>query len=67
MLQSVPFSPCPGEAGLATYRLPHAQVLEVAFTVYNGEAIVAQYERPASVGDSPAALAALRQAVCYAL
>ncbi len=67
LVRSIPFPSCPGEAGLAQYRLPHGAVLEVAFSVNNGKATVAQYERPASVGESAAAMSALRQAVCFAL
>lgn len=66
-MHSLPFAPCPGEAGLATYRLPGGRVLEVAFSVNNGQDVIAQYERPAGVADAPAALTALQQAVCYAL
>lgn len=67
LVRSVPFSGCPAEAGLATYTLARGRVLEIAFSVNNGQAVVAKYERPAAVADAPAALAALRQAVCYAL
>lgn len=67
MLRSVPFAPCPGEAGIATYTLSRGRVLEVAFAVENGRDVVARYERPATVGDAPEAVTALRQAVCYAL
>ena len=66
LLHSVPFQPCPAEAGLATYSLPGARTLEVAFSVNNGQAVVAQYQRPAAVGDAPEAMSALQQAVCYA-
>ncbi|MHB8433787.1 MAG: hypothetical protein ACYC8W_10700 [Candidatus Tyrphobacter sp.] len=65
--RSRPFPACPGEAGLAEYRLAHDELLQVAFSVNNGRAIVAQYERPASIGESAAAMTALRQAVCFAL
>ncbi len=67
LIRSVPFGRCPGEAGLATYSLPGRRTLEIAFSINDGKAVVARYERPTSIGDSPAAKQALRQAVCYAL
>ncbi len=67
LLRSIPFSACPGEAGVATYNLPHRRVLEVAFSVNSGMAIRAEYERPASVVDAAAVTAAFRQAVCFTL
>lgn len=67
LLRSIPFPACPGEAGLATYTLPGGRLLEVAFTVINGNAIDAEYLRPRSIGEAPAAITAMRQAVCYSL
>ncbi|HEY9085042.1 MAG TPA: hypothetical protein VIN40_03760 [Candidatus Tyrphobacter sp.] len=67
LIRSVPFPACPGEAGLARYALPGGRLLEVAFTVSNGKAVIAEYLRPASIGEAPAAITAMRQAVCYSL
>lgn len=65
LIRSIPFGPCPGEAGLASYTLPHGRILEVAFSVNGGRAVTASYERPSSVAGSPDVVAAFRQAVCY--
>lgn len=62
-----PFPPCPGEAGEQTFTVPAAggpTVLHVAFTVWNGTAKTASYQRPAKAPDDPAAMEALRRAVC---
>jgi hypothetical protein len=67
LIRSVPFVACPGEAGLATYSLRRARLLEVAFSVDEAQAVVVQYERPVAVADAPAAIRAIRQAVCFAL
>lgn len=64
---SIPFPSCPGEAGLARYALPRGVILEVAFAVYNGNAIVVSYTRPKAVAEAPSVTAAMRQAVCYGL
>jgi hypothetical protein len=67
LISSAPFPACPGEAGLARFALRGPDVLEVAFTVYRGSAITVSYRRPKSVADAPAALTAMRQAVCWTL
>jgi hypothetical protein len=65
LVHSLPFSSCPAEAGLATYTLPGRRILEVGFSVDNGQAIVVRYERPTGVAESKEVLAAFRQALCY--
>ncbi len=65
--KAVPFGPCPGEAGIQTFSLPAATgtlTLQVAFTQWNGTAVTAAYQRPASAADDPAALEAMRRSVC---
>lgn len=59
-----PFPPCPGEAGEQTFTLPGGDVLQIAFTVWNGTAKTAAYQRPARASDDPAAIDALRRVVC---
>lgn len=59
-----PFPPCPGEAGEQTFTLPGGDVLHIAFTVWNGTAKTAAYQRPARAADDPAAIDALRRVVC---
>jgi hypothetical protein len=69
LLKAQPFEPCPGEAGLQTFRVrePHGNgLLEVAFTQWNGTAVTAMYERPAKLPADPQAEEALRRAVCSA-
>lgn len=67
LLSSAPFPACPGEAGLARYTLPGGEVLEVAFTVYQGSATTVFYRRPKSLPDAPSVTAAMRQTVCWSL
>jgi hypothetical protein len=67
LLSAVPFPPCPGEAGEQTFSVPARggpDVLHVAFTQWNGKTTIASYERPAKASDDPAAVDALRKAVC---
>lgn len=63
-----PFPACPGEAGEQTFTIPAAHgtaaVLRVAFTVWNGTAKTASYQRPVRAPDDPAAMEALRRTVC---
>ena len=61
----VPFSPCPGEAGLQTFAsVPPAKVVQAAFSVQNGRKVVAEYIRPVQKPDDAAATAALAANVC---
>jgi hypothetical protein len=62
-----PLPSCPGEAGVQTYRLPGGDVLEVAFGLYQGQALLAYYRRPARLQPSPAALKATASTVCTAI
>lgn len=67
---AVPYPGCPGESGLQTFTTRTGGengVLRIAFTQWNGSTIVAAYERPAPVPDSPAAVNALTRAVCTAV
>lgn len=64
LIDSVPFAACPGEAGLARYTVG-GDALEIAFTVYHGNAITAEYRRPMRAPEAAAALAALRESVCW--
>ncbi|HEV2260898.1 MAG TPA: hypothetical protein VGR69_01245 [Candidatus Rubrimentiphilum sp.] len=57
------FSPCPGEAGLQTFR-QDGKILQAAFSVWNGQAVTVVYSRPASAADDKAALAAMAGNVC---
>jgi hypothetical protein len=63
-LQSNPFGPCPGAAGVATVRLPDAKVLQVGFAVRNGQAIRARYVRPAGTPVDPDVVSAMQAALC---
>ncbi len=70
LLRSDRFPGCPGEAGLQSFAVtgPHeTDVLRVAFTQWNGNAVIGSYQRPAAISDDPAAVMALTQAVCSAV
>jgi hypothetical protein len=66
LLRSDPFGPCPGAAGVATFTLQGARVLERGFSVQNGQAVEVSYLRPASAPPDAAATAAMRGALCAA-
>ena len=61
---SEPFRPCPGAAGVATFRLPAARRLEAAFSVEGGRAVRVAYVRPLGAATDPAAGDAMRRALC---
>jgi hypothetical protein len=67
LLRTVAFAPCPGEAGLQTYRIPPATLLLIAYAAYGDKALTATYTRPASAPEDPAALAAMQKSVCTAI
>jgi hypothetical protein len=66
LLRSDPFGACPGAAGVATFKLEGARVLERGFSVQNAQAIEVTYLRPASVPPDAAATAAMKGALCAA-
>ncbi len=64
---SIPFPPCPGEAGLLRF-VGHgasAQRIEVGFTVWQGTATIATYARPLHASVSREAWNALRADLCH--
>jgi hypothetical protein len=63
-LRSDPFGSCPGAAGLATFKLQGARILERGFSVQNGHAVEVTYLRPASAPPDAAATAAMKGALC---
>jgi hypothetical protein len=63
-LQTNPFGPCPGAAGLATVRLYAGKVLQEGFTVRNGQAVRVRYVRPAEAPIDPNVTQAMRAALC---
>jgi hypothetical protein len=64
LLRSDPFGPCPGAAGVATFELEGARILERGFSVQNGRAIEVTYLRPASAPPDAAAAEAMKGALC---
>jgi len=62
--RTVAFPPCPGEAGLQTYRVPPSTLMLVAYAVYGDKEITATYSRPQNAAEDPAAMDALRKSVC---
>ncbi len=66
LLRSEPFGPCPGAAGVATFTLEGARILERGFSVQNGQAVEVSYLRPAAAPPDAAAAAAMKGALCAA-
>ena len=64
LLHTVAFPPCPGEAGLQTYRLRPSTLLTVAYAAYGDKALTATYSRPEKAGEDAAAMDAIRRTVC---
>lgn len=63
---SEPFAPCPGAAGVATFRLEGSRVLQRGFAVQNAKAIETTYLRPAAAPVDAAATEAMKAALCAA-
>lgn len=61
---SLPFAPCPGAAGVATFTLPGGEVLQEGFAASNGASIRTTYQRPAGVPADPNVTAAMQSALC---
>jgi hypothetical protein len=63
---SVPFAPCPGAAGVATFQLPDRTTLQEGFTVRDGQAIRVSYVRPAGTQVNPEVTQAMQDVLCRA-
>jgi hypothetical protein len=63
-LGSLPFVPCPGAAGVATFRLPSGMTLQQGFSVSHGQAVRVTYVRPTGSRVDPNALEAMQNALC---
>lgn len=61
---SSPFAPCPGAAGVATFALPDAQVLEEGFALRDGGSTRTTYVRPAAAAADPSVNDAMQNALC---
>jgi hypothetical protein len=61
---STPFAPCPGAAGVATFALPDAQVLQEGFALRDGSSIRTSYVRPAAAPADPSVNDAMQSALC---
>jgi len=61
---SVPFAPCPGRAGIATFALRDRTTMQEAFAVDNGQAIQITYLRPTGSPVDPKVTAAMQDALC---
>lgn len=61
---NVPFAPCPGMAGVATFRLRAGKVLQEGFAVRDGRAIRTEYVRPAATPADPNVTAAMQNVLC---
>jgi hypothetical protein len=61
---NLPFAACPGLAGVATFALPEAEILQEGFTVRNGFSVRISYSRPAGSQVDSNAAAAMQRALC---
>ncbi len=61
---SLPFAPCPGAAGVATFTLPGGETLAEGFTVGNGQEVRTTYVRPRGAPADPNVGAAMQSALC---
>ncbi|HEX3671768.1 MAG TPA: hypothetical protein VHT92_08725 [Candidatus Cybelea sp.] len=61
---SSPFAPCPGAAGVATFALPGAHVLQEGFALRDGSSIRTTYVRPAAGAADPSVTDAMQSALC---
>lgn len=63
---SVPFTPCPGTAGVATFALREGRTLEEGFAARDNRAVQTTYLRPSGTPADPAVIAAMQNALCIA-
>lgn len=61
---SIPFGPCPGAAGIATFTLTNGATLEEGFAVRRGQAIQVRYLRPTGAPVDPNVTVAMHTALC---
>jgi hypothetical protein len=61
---SLPFAPCPGAAGLATFILPDGSTLEEGFAVSGSDSIRTTYIRPRAAPSDPNVIEAMQSALC---
>lgn len=61
---SLPYSRCPGAAGVATFTLASHSTLQEGFAVRNGRSIRTRYTRPGGAPPDPAIAPAMESALC---
>jgi hypothetical protein len=61
---SVPFAPCPGAAGVATFRLTGGATLQAGFAVRNGRAVRTSYFRPTGTPVDTNVVRAMQTSLC---
>jgi hypothetical protein len=61
---SLPFAPCPGAAGLATFLLTDHTTVQVGFALRRGQAVRTTYVRPAGAPVDPRVTQAMQTALC---
>jgi hypothetical protein len=61
---SVPFAPCPGAAGVATFALGNGTTLQEGFSARRASAVRIRYTRPAGTAVDPAVTEAMQNALC---
>ncbi len=59
-----PFPPCPGAAGVATFRLRGGHLLAEGFAVQDNRAVRSYYARPDGAPDDPNVLQAMQSVLC---
>ena len=61
---SVPFAPCPGTAGVATFTLPGGKTLDEGFAARDNQSVQTTYIRPSAATADPAVTAAMQNSLC---
>lgn len=65
MRSTMPFAPCPGAAGVATFTAG-TRIIEAAYAIRDGRGITIRYVRPANVSESAVVQAAMQRTLCVA-
>jgi hypothetical protein len=61
---SIPFAPCPGAAGIATFQLRDRTTLQEGFAVRDGYSVRVTYIRPSGTPADPSVTQAMQDVLC---
>jgi hypothetical protein len=61
---SIPFPPCPGAAGIATFHLRDRTTLQEGFAVHDGYSVRVTYLRPSPTAADPNVIQAMHDVLC---